>query len=106
MNANIAVNKVTIKGTYRVVRNDELIESTDLVRCTQSNQFSDHVNYEALTAMNWHSVKEGLPAWIGKTLQDFYTLAKCDLDYFEIIRSVPVVSDANTLPVQHAKEPT
>ena len=75
MNASIPVTRVRPHGTYRFVNDDEAIAATDLVRRTLTQQFSDYVDHAGLTHMNWHLASEGMPGWIGRTLNEFCLFA-------------------------------
>lgn len=64
--------KKGLNVAYVFLREDEILKADDLVRSTQyPNTYSDDINYEYLAAMNWEYVKDKLPGWIGKTLEDY-----------------------------------
>jgi len=64
--------KKGLNVAYVFLREDEILKADDLVRSTQyPNTYSDDINYEYLNAMNWEYVKDKLPGWIGRTVEDY-----------------------------------
>lgn len=75
-------------GAWRFLALNEPMQADDLTRETNPWSGSDYVDHDDFKRMNWATVKSQMPAWIGKTLEDFYNFGD-GIDSREVIRKIP-----------------
>lgn len=75
-------------GKWRFLGLGDVLEPTDLVRETRYMGASDQVDHDAIKRMQWSTVSERMPYWVGKTLRSYYLGAPSALKHLELIRKL------------------
>lgn len=74
--------------SYLILDDKDIIQSGDLIRNADYVSDSDIVMDHAINRMNWTTVDEGCPAWIGNPVKRFRTYLK-DFGRYEFMRIQP-----------------
>lgn len=75
--------KIKAGTSFTFLDKKEVLKETDLVRSTV--YFDDYYSQDAVDDMNWQLVRDRMPGWIGRTIEEFEKFSKAK-SHMEIIR--------------------
>ncbi len=65
-------------GTWRFLEKDEPLRKDDIMRYVS---YDEEMSMDPERRMNWHTVAEGMGAWVGKTVKQYERAAQHECSY-------------------------